>query len=118
MTRHGIDSLEEPGFVWLLPELRAQQNKKLEKAIKLVTKKKVEESHIASDIISSAIAASNPESAASGAVAAAAAVVSATLVENGQKITNFAAVDLAKNSPVELLPVRRKKYLPIFFAAL
>mmetsp|Transcript_2403 Transcript_2403/g.3642 ORF Transcript_2403/g.3642 Transcript_2403/m.3642 type:complete len:150 (+) Transcript_2403:314-763(+) len=100
MTQGHIYTLEELGFVWLLP---AQQDKKLEKAIQLAAKKKREESHVASDIISSAIAASNPEisdAATSAAVAAAAAVASANLAEVGQEITNFASVDLA-NALVE-----------------
>jgi len=103
MTQDRIDSLEELGFVWSLHEIWAQQDKKLEKAIQLAAKKKREESHVASDIISSAIAASNPEisdAATSAAVAAAAAVASANLAEVGQEITNFAAVGLT-NGAVE-----------------
>jgi len=95
MTQDHIDSLEELGFVWLLPEIRAQQDEKCNTAVQLAVKKKLEESHIASDILSSAIAASNPEAAA---VAAVAAVSSANSAEVGREITYFADVDDTKNS--------------------
>jgi len=103
MTQDHIYSLEELGFVCFLHEIRAQQDKKMHKAIKLAAKKKLKESYIASDIISGAIPAVNPEifdAAASAAVAAAAAVASANSAEVGQEITNFASVDLA-NALVE-----------------
>jgi hypothetical protein len=88
----------------LLNDIWAQQDKKLEKAIQLAAKKKREENHVASDIISIAIAASNPEisdAATSAAVAAAAAVASANLAEVGQEITNFAAADGLASAAVE-----------------
>mmetsp|Transcript_2401 Transcript_2401/g.3639 ORF Transcript_2401/g.3639 Transcript_2401/m.3639 type:complete len:148 (+) Transcript_2401:314-757(+) len=97
MTQGHIYTLEELGFVWLLP---AQQDKKLEKAIQPSAKKKLEESHVATEIISSAIAASNPEIFDPSA-AVAATVTSANLAEVGREITNFAAADLTKNAPVE-----------------
>ena len=103
MTQDHIYSLEELGFVCFLHEIRAQQDKKMYVAIQLAAKKKVKESHIASDIISGAILAFKSEifdAAASAAVAAAAAVASANSAEVRQEITNFASVDLA-NALVE-----------------